>query len=369
MKVDNVLLCLAALLPAAEIAQAQVVRRDPAVTYYTLNEINDPRTLSLGESVVARGADVELWNSNPASIAGTRGHGAAFTHTSDRSGYKMPLTTAGIWGTTSFGVFAFHYARIEYGTFVRTFGNGSGGDTISPYDQTFALSFGTALLKPLEIGVGVKLFQEVMQFPDPGITYPLNAYVDVGARCSFAGFAGEGRMRDTVHVGLSARNFGERYAVGGIGQSEPIAAFLSAGVAYDVAWGGRDRPGFCVSASAEYQRLLNPDSVQGTGLYSYRTFPERIGIGGEFNYDDIVALRIGSDIPFGHLSGGQSLKPSFRYGGGIRMPLARLDIDAPLTVGFDYGVVTYPSYGSGGTATPGATLLNVRLLYQPGSKP
>lgn len=369
MKIINILLFLGAMLPPANVAPAQIGHREPALTYYALNEINDPRTISLGESVVARGGDVELWNSNPASLAGARGHGAAFTHTGDRNGLAMPLTTAGIWGTTSFGTFAFHYTRMEYGTFVQTFPNGSDGDTINPYEQTFALSVGTALLKPLEVGVSVKLFQQVMQVSGTGITSPLSAYVDVGARYSLAGFADAGRMHDSVHVGVSARNFGGHYTVGGFGQSDPIAAFLSAGVAYDVAWGGKEQPGFRASASAEYQRLLNPDSAQRTGLYSYRTLPERIGIGGEFNYDDVVALRIGSDIPFGHLSGGQSLKPSFRYGGGIRMPLAKLDIDAPLTVGFDYGVVTYPSYGSGGTAAPSTTLLNVRLLYRPDSKP
>jgi hypothetical protein len=89
----------------------QTIFSNRTITTSSLHGVTEPRSITLGESVVASAQSPTAWNINPATLAGLRETGIDYNY----SDYFLSLLdhgyySAGVWMGTDIGTFALHYS-------------------------------------------------------------------------------------------------------------------------------------------------------------------------------------------------------------------------------------------------------------------
>ena len=347
--------CNALLLIAATTLSAQTyIPEQPPPAFGSLHGITSPRALALGHSFVARSGAIDAWKSNPAAITGTASVGAY--HTFGRHALETAITRSnsvadGVWLTIPAATLAVHYTRDEFDPIWRS----GSPDTAYSSDRTIAVTLATNLPAPFSFGISVHSLRDETELrlppgSDDGDIFILErsgTYIDLGALVSLAGMMDGTSHRDSIRFGMAVLNLGGELEGWGM-ERESAAQRIRIGGAYDLISTDTSGPAFRASLTAEYSRILNTASSLDYG-----------GIGLETIINDIFSLRVGMrlhpsvdlDNPratmrvhpslttsmgvFG--TGSIETSPWYSFGFGINLPLRRIGIDLPITVGADYG--------------------------------
>jgi hypothetical protein len=310
-----------------------------------MHTITEPRTIALGDSVAASAGETSAWSINPATLADVDEIGATYSYrnswyTFTDQGYYA----AGIWMGTSIGTFALHYNRYDQGEWQSTFATGANGSAFRMLDYTIAASYATDILSPLSIAATAKMFTASIELTsdNPATSNAQGVYVDLGVLFSASDILASDANHDSLHAGIAVRNIGGDLLMPSIpdrsspllNQWQPIGHMLDAGIEYDLPMLQRDDKTLLRSRILFGLQVLLNDRNNLTGTESGMRANGSAGL--EALVYDILALRLGTVIQPVDNVYGDAGQPTFRYGFGINLPLSRIGLDIPLTVGSDY---------------------------------
>ncbi len=309
----------------------------------------NPRAVAMGESLVGLPAEPTALMTNPAGLAGLRGAGLSYARRSVN--WLTGLEDFAYHGLNAylgvpFGALAFQYNRY-------TMGEVPVSNPSSPldvgrervYEHSIALGFGTELAQNFSAGVAAKLFDVVhsvvVAAPQANIDFSTTPALlfDVGVQYTLPVALGDSSLRNGVTAGASLQNFGTmfktKYSFAQNEVSSELPRYLRLGVAVHMRLLPRTEGGLQTAAlalTAEYRRLLNgpnyPDSER-----------DQWGFGAECTMFEIFSLRAGSTIrPYTSIYGEKG-RLMARCGVGVRVPLERVGVAAPLAVSCNYAVI------------------------------
>lgn len=341
-------------------AQAQIASQEELVWVTgSMHGIIGARSSALGEATSTALGDPGAWNSNPATVAGLRGVGThhmlghrsveAHTISSDWIG-------AGAWLATPIANIALHYVRRDMGEFQTTFPSGTNSDRIRRYDETITLSLAHDLGSSVALGASVKWMRDraLMMVDDPNETVVTDAsgvYVDLGVIGSMRGFFVGSKMRDSIHIGTVIQDIGDRLVFRDVAQSSKMSQWLRLGAGYTISIGDSAATTFRATINGEYRRLLNGGPQQD------KTYG---GIGIEATALEMVSLRLGTRLFPERRPNLPDAGPWIVFGAGVNLPLHKVGLDLPFTVGIDYAKLPEDDFFPVGKADQ---LLELRVAY------
>ena len=341
------LLFLLTIIVCATELYGQTIFSNSTITTSSLHGVTEPRSITLGESVVASPQSPTAWNINPATLAGLRETGIDYSY----SDYYFSLldhefSSAGLWIGTDIGTFALHYSLYDQGEWLFTFESGATAGTMRLSDYTIAASYATSFFAPLSLGATIKYFTAAFDTDSSGTAgsgSAGNIYLDLGLIYSTSGILQPDVAPDSLHVGIALQDIGGEVSVPDIrsqtlilpGQQQKVGRLIRAGMEYDITLlPHRDIRLLRGRLSVGGQALLNVENNNPGSTSS--------GIEGNFSAGleaiiyDVVALRSGTIIYSDDNVFGDAGVPTYRLGLGLNLPLNLIGIDLPLTIGADY---------------------------------
>jgi hypothetical protein len=340
-------------------------------TGYPFDVPTDPRSVAMGESFVAVPSNPGALMVNPAGLAGLSGVNVSYSRKSIDwylQGWSFASVNAA--AATPFGVFAAQYNRKLMGTLpvaTMQFPDGDGTE-MTLYSYDIALGYAHRFPGGFAVGISAKRydFRETVTGPSSGAIPTWTgtpAYLfDIGFTYTLPRLHSQATVEDSISLGMAYQNIGETWKAeyhlppGWLSANQPFQEFqlneyFRAGLSYALRLRPSD-PGavspFVAVISGEFRSLQGPVS-SGVG-----SAPAYIPLGGGLSYHGTSYWGVGLEctvFEFVSVRGGATFKPytdveaerdrpSFRYGGGIRLPLQRIGIDIPLTASFQYAVIT-----------------------------
>jgi hypothetical protein len=325
----------------------QVIFSNGTITTSSLHGIPEPRSISLGESVVASAQSPTAWNINPATLAGLQETGIDYSYSDYYlSSLDHGYYSAGGWIGTAIGTFALHYSLYNQGKWQFTFESGASAGIMSLSDYTIAASYATSILAPLSLGASIKFFTAAFDFDssaterDNSIS---NVYLDLGLLYSTAGIIRPDVAPDSLHIGIALQDIGGDIAPSDFSSQtlmmlagrQKIGRLLRAGMEYDITLlYHRDIPLLRGRLTVGSQVLLNGENNNPGSTSSGIDANASAGL--EAIIYDIAALRLGTVIYSDDNVYGNAGVATFRIGAGLNLPLKRVGLSLPLTVGVDY---------------------------------
>ena len=352
--VDRILTAgLIALIFCAAESHAQVVQAN----VWPFDVPTDPRTVAMGESFVALPGEPTALMSNPAGLVGLQGIGLSYAQRSLNWLKGLEDFKYHSWNAylgVPFGVFAMQYNRYTMGEVdVSTTSSPQGVGRERIYEHSFAVGFGTELAENFSAGVAAKLFDvvhSVVNWTGPTAfdfsTTPA-FLLDLGAQYTVPVFLGDSSMQTGVTWGVSLQNFGTnfktKYSLTENEATAQLPRYLRIGVAFHIRLLPRTAGALqlaSLAVTAEYRNLLNgsdyPDSER-----------EHWGFGAECTMFEIFSVRVGGVIrPYSSIYGEKG-RLMARSGVGLRVPLAKLGVAAPLAVSCGYALIPINRYPNG----------------------
>ncbi len=302
----------------------------------------DPRTMAMGESFVAVPAYVGAMTSNPAGLAGIKGISLSYGQINENeenirsSGYRSFRGAI----HTAFVEIGLLYTRHNYGAFRFTAEQSPDGPVqeFNPYEYTVGISIGKKIAD-FSVGVGAKRYDRSGAYI-PGsiykttVTKPL--LFDFGVQYTFRFSSNDDPPNQQVSIGICYQNIGEDIKTETIDvfsqqtssrftTTIAVPQYLSIGLAYHF------------QTHAEVDERLMPFHFMITGEYRNRTNAhqdtrrDNWGVGVEGIVYEIVSFRIGGY--------GYHEESFVRLGAGLCAPLAKLGLDLPVSVRFEYAAM------------------------------
>lgn len=271
------------------------------------------RQTALGEASITSVRDINSIFWNPAGITGVQAREASFSYNHWFADMDYLAGAAGI-RLKGIGVVGISYAVLNYGDLQEALtpivGGSSDsrtGNLFTGHDLMAGLSFAREFTDQLSIGATVKIVQEKL------FTYTVNLLAfDVGTNYDIA-YKG-------LRLAMSAQNFGS--SVKWLENSNrdegyDIPLIYRIGFSFNLI---HQKEGF-FTAGVRHQVRLNMEAVH-TNDYG-----DRFHFGGEYWYNDFIALRAGYRINYD--------EGNFSFGIGVKHRVSNFD------VGLDFAYVSY----------------------------
>jgi hypothetical protein len=215
------------------------------------------------------------------------------------------------------------------------------------YDHTLALGVAKKLTGQLAVGIGVKTFD--VSRKANALWYSLKTtrpvLFDVGILFSHPDILTNGQLHDSFTLGATLQNFGTDFR-----GTETVAnrvdegliklpRYVRVGISYSLALKdpSENTSVFSMLFTAEYRNLMNAGGWLGDNTDFW-------GFGVETTFLEVLSARLGGYIqPFKSLLGSRGT-PALRYGFGVNIPFARIGIDTPLGVKFEFAGMPTQNY-------------------------
>ncbi len=284
------------------------------------------RQSAMGEASIAVVQDVNSVFWNPAGIRGVESIQTSFSYVKWLADMNYAAGAVG-YNWDGIGVFALSIAALDYGDIPEATVQGAGNDTrtgnsVSGGDFMAGLSYSRPMTDRLSLGITVKyLHESLWDYSASTIAFDVGTVFDLGY--------------NGVKLAMSAQNFGS--AVKYLEESDREAGYdlplvFRIGLAATLL-GGSDA---FVNVNPMHRVVVSAEAI------NTNDFSERLHLGGEYWFSDLLALRAGYRMNYaeGNWTLGVGLAPSFA-GMDVRLDYAYVAyefLDAPhrltLSLGF-----------------------------------
>jgi hypothetical protein len=271
------------------------------------------RQAGLGEAAISAVEDVNSVFWNPANIRGIERVEASFSYI--RWLADMNYVAGAVGGRWSgVGLFALSVAALDYGQIQEALvSGGSGGDTrtgntFTGSDLLVGLTYAREFTDRLSIGVGVKWIREDL------FDYSVNQFAfDVGTSYHI-GYKG-------TRLAMSAQNFSGSVKWLGDASDRQEGYDLPFVFRIGLSTNLLGEDGF-IDAGSIHDIVLSVDAI------NTNDFSERVHVGGEYRFANILSLRAGYRVNYseGNLSFGAGVSPSLS-GIELRVDYAYVDYE------------------------------------------
>jgi hypothetical protein len=307
----------------------------------------DPASIAMGESFVAVHSPSSVMY-NPAGLGGLQGISFQFARRNlNYSNALERFKYLSYSGTleTPFANLGLYYNRFVQGTAtVTSAASPEGVGEVELANYVLGLVVARSVTPGFDIGIAAKTFRYVRTAVS-GTARTANTNTpllfDLGAIYTLRSELTNGAGKFSISTGVALQNFGtdlkdESFSSMTEMETEVIVRlphYLRLGFSLSVEVVPLAPDGlipFALLVTGEYRNVLNGQLEDNRSYW---------GAGGEVSLFEFVTGRIGAYIQPHRSIYGSRGDPSLRLGAGLKVPLARLGIESPLTLTFDYGVI------------------------------
>ncbi len=329
------------LLILVSSASAQNYLGDNVYRNNSLDFITDAASIAMGESFVAAISKEKSFLENPAATAGKNTFSAYYNYRADNWNdiiTDAKYISAGAAVPLRYGNFGFSFNQYSSGEYVSSVDNGKSTDK----NTSIALYYSHNIIRNLSAGVSAKIFNRELTSTTPGI-YEIssnNAFLfDAGLIYTFPNLIDTEEMVSDLSLGLSLQNLGTKYEeehnVNGSQKFDiTLPRYLRAGFAYEsnLTLGRLSRFEIGLLITGEYKGILNPSSAEKNDVDYWSG-------GIEATFFKIVSVRAGflNSPEYSVLF--DRKKFNWRYGAGLKIPMAIMGLKHPVVIKFDYAVI------------------------------
>lgn len=300
-----VLLLMAMWAGLAQIADAQSLEPDPdfnkggRTSLQFLKIGMGARQSAVGEASIALVRDVNAVFWNPANISGIENMEASFSYVRWLADLNYVAGALG-YRLGTFGILAGYVGSLDYGDMPEALATSEAGsndtrtgNTFSGGDLVAGLTFAREFTDRLSIGVSGKYLRETLwDFDASTVAFDVGTNYDLGYK--------------GIRLAMSAQNFGgdvEYLDQGSQSEAFDVPIVFRIGLSANV-----------ISGSENALLDMGPSHRMRVGFEAINTndFSERVHVGGEYLFGDLIALRGGYRFNYaeGNLSLGFGLSPS-----------------------------------------------------------
>ena len=332
------------LVLTISITRAQSTLGGSTYTGTSLDMITSTESIAMGESFVANNNNVQSYFENPAAIYNRRNVSVFYNYRfqgwmdlqKDAHNFAVGFITRTNIG--NFGVSINQFTTGEY-----NFGSGKTEDK----NRTLIFSFGREVINNLTFGINAKVFDRKLSSTEAS-TYEVSSntafLADIGALYNFNYLINSDAVESNLSLGVSLQNFGTdykeeyRYLFNEKGIRR-LPRYLRAGFAFtsNLSLGRISKANIELLITGEYKNLTNPTEMEKFNVDYW-------GAGIEATLFKIISLRAGTlKSPEYNILFDRN-KFNWRYGAGIRIPIAVIGLRYPAIVKFDYASIPVNQY-------------------------
>ena len=304
------------LVATANVSHSQVA--STAVPFLQIEP--DSRTAGMGNAgvAIADNATAIFWN--PAGLAFQKGHEVNFTHADWLPNFGVDMFydyLAGRYYVEGIGSIGAHITFLNLGEQEMTDEQGNSLGTFSSYEFASGLSYGFKLTENFALGTGIRFIFSNLVPPGTMVSGQearngTSVGIDIAGLYRSSPFSVIGRQAQ-VSAGLNLSNLGPSIQYTDEAQKDALPTLLRLGWAYKM---NLDRNGFnTLTISNDFSKIMARMEDDGTGMSSLRALVGSwdtlarndgqgtvevplveqfmIGLGTEYWYDNLFALRAG----------------------------------------------------------------------------
>ncbi len=307
----------------------------------SLDFTTDAASIAMGESFVAAISKEKSFLENPAAVAGKNTFSAFYNYRADNWNdiiKDAKYISAGAAVPLRYGNFGFSFNQYSSGEYASSVDNGKSTDK----NTSLAFSYSHNIVRNFSAGVSAKIFNRELTSNSAGI-YEIssnNAFLfDAGLIYTFPNLINTDEMVSDLSLGLSLQNIGTKYEEEhkvNVSQKFDVTLprYLRAGFAYEsnLTLGRVSRFEIGLLITGEYKSLLNPAAAEKNDVDYWSG-------GIEATFFKIVSVRAGflNSPEYSVLF--DRKKFNWRYGAGLKIPMAIMGLKHPVVVKFDYAVI------------------------------
>jgi len=331
----------AALLFVLILSTGIITAQSPSFINTSLDMITGTENIAMGESFVANNNNVQSFFENPAAIYNTKNVSAFYNYRF--SGWNDFIKDAhnfavGFVTRTNIGNFGLSVNQATTGEYNSGLASGKTVDK----NKTIILSFAREVINNLTLGINVKSFDRKLSTGGSS-TYEVSSntafLADVGALYNFIYLIDTDEMKSNLSLGVSLQNFGTEYKeeyryMFNSTEKPRLPRYIRAGFAYttNLTLGRVTQANIDLLVTGEYKSRLNPTEQEKADIDYWSA-------GIEATLFKIISLRVGTLKSPEHNVLFDRNKFNWRYGAGIRIPIAVIGLRYPAIIKFDYASI------------------------------